>query len=262
MELRNIKIQFIETNGFSPNGKIQHTKSLPFFSIAFPYQGNYRISIGEDCALIDEMECFLAPSNITQKIDHLPDKDYKNSYRWLFFDAVINDQFSLDDLYDFPLHLDRQTSSYIIKKIEEIASYPKNTITGLVKRNIAVLDIIHYLLPLGKEKNENARLLNPALRYIKIHYNEKIDLNNLAKQCGLSRTAFYKKFKDYTNNNPFHLILNFRLQNSIEMLRKDIPISEIAESCGFSDRFHYSKTFKKIYGITPIQYKKLSPDQK
>ncbi len=262
MELRNLKIQFIETNGFSPHGNVQHIKSLPFFSIAFPYQGNYRITIGEETALIQELECFLAPSNITQKINHLPNKEGKQSYRWLFFDAVINDQYFLDDLYDFPLHLDRPTSNYIIRKIEEIVSSPQNTVIGLVKKNIAVLDIISYLLPLGKEKDENARLLTPALRYIKSHYSEKIDLNNLAKQCGLCRTSFFKKFKEYTNTNPFRLILNFRLQNSIEMLRKEIPIPDIAETCGFSDRFHYSKTFKKIYGITPIQYKKLSPDQK
>ena len=51
-------------------------------------------------------------------------------------------------------------------------------------------------------------------------------------------------------------IIEFRINKAKELLhQKDLKLVEIAEKLGFNDANYFAKTFKKITGITPTQYK-------
>ena len=67
---------------------------------------------------------------------------------------------------------------------------------------------------------------------------------------------YISKLIKITTGLPLHqYLLRARVDRSIELLaEKTLTISEIAEQCGFCDIYHYSKTFKRIIGISPSEY--------
>ena len=56
--------------------------------------------------------------------------------------------------------------------------------------------------------------------------------------------------------SPQKFLMKFRITKAAELLyNTDLPISNIAYSCGYSDPLAFSKTFKKIKGVSPKEYR-------
>lgn len=82
------------------------------------------------------------------------------------------------------------------------------------------------------------------------------DVNMLVNEIGMSRTILYKKVNSLTNHSVASLIKYIRLKKAADIILKTThPISEIAFLVGFNDRKHFSKEFKKVYKVSPTEYK-------
>ena len=56
--------------------------------------------------------------------------------------------------------------------------------------------------------------------------------------------------------SPQKFLMKFRITKAAELLyNTDLPIANIAYSCGYSDPLAFSKTFKKIKGVSPKEYR-------
>jgi signal transduction histidine kinase/ligand-binding sensor domain-containing protein/DNA-binding response OmpR family regulator len=86
---------------------------------------------------------------------------------------------------------------------------------------------------------------------------ETFDINQMAKQMGLSRSSFYAKFKTLTGMSPNDFVLDYKLKQSAIFLEKnpDMQISEIAINLGFGSARYFSRCFKARYGISPAEYR-------
>ncbi len=101
-------------------------------------------------------------------------------------------------------------------------------------------------------------LLAPAMTYIKDNYSDS-SLNNeiLAKQCKISEVYFRKQFIKQYKISPKQFVLNLRISKAKLLLSEGAnKISNIAEMCGFSSVYHFSREFKIKEGITPSEYRK------
>ncbi len=79
----------------------------------------------------------------------------------------------------------------------------------------------------------------------------------LAKRCGMSRQSFYRKFKQATGMAPLEYIRRKRLREAeLLLLDSDAGIGEIAEKLHFADPFHFSHLFKKVYGMSPLRFRR------
>lgn len=82
-------------------------------------------------------------------------------------------------------------------------------------------------------------------------------IENIARELGMSRSAFFKKIKTMTGDSPSEYVKNRKLAKAVEMLRNtDSSISDVAYACGFSDVGYFGKCFRKKYGMSPRSYKK------
>lgn len=92
---------------------------------------------------------------------------------------------------------------------------------------------------------------------IEEHYKENITLDMLSCAGGVGRTACTKLFKRYLNCTPIEYIRHYRIAKGIELLQNtDMTVTEIAYETGFSGASFFTKTFRKITGISPSQLKK------
>ncbi len=101
-------------------------------------------------------------------------------------------------------------------------------------------------------------VVEQIVNYFEDHYNEKISLDRIAENMYLSTFYISKIFKSETGDTPIRHLINIRLEKAKELLEKGHPgsIQEIAAMVGYEDAYHFSKLFKKYYGISPSQAKK------
>ncbi len=56
---------------------------------------------------------------------------------------------------------------------------------------------------------------------------------------------------------PQEFLIRQRLTNAAELMRfTDLPIKTVAAQCGYSNQFHFSQAFKKLYGLPPQEWRK------
>ena len=101
-------------------------------------------------------------------------------------------------------------------------------------------------------------VVEQIVSYFEDHYHEKISLDHIAENMYLSPFYISKIFKSETGDTPIRHLINIRLEKAKELLEggKGGSIQEVAASVGYDDAYHFSKLFKKRYGISPSQAKK------
>ena len=82
-------------------------------------------------------------------------------------------------------------------------------------------------------------------------------LEGLAKSCNMSVSSLSHLFKKITGTSVMNYLLSCRIAGAKNLLTKtDLSISEIVGRCGFSDSSNFSRTFKKLNGVTPTDFRK------
>lgn len=103
----------------------------------------------------------------------------------------------------------------------------------------------------NKEISYSSKKLSQSIEYMKSNFHENLKLENLAKISGLSKYHFLRKFKEEYSMTPHSYLLQIRIQKAKNMLLQNKPLTEIAQSCGFSDQSHFTRVFNKIFGMSP-----------
>lgn len=96
------------------------------------------------------------------------------------------------------------------------------------------------------------------IAYLTENYSHKISLDQIARNMYLSPVYISKIFKEETGESPINYLIKIRLEKAKAILLSDEThsIKEIAGQVGYEDVYHFSKLFKKYYGIAPLYYKK------
>jgi AraC-like DNA-binding protein len=89
-------------------------------------------------------------------------------------------------------------------------------------------------------------------RHIALHYADKLTVKDLARQVRLDLDYFGHLFKRETGLTVHQYITKIRIRNAENMLQSgNYKVQEVAEQCGFSDVFHFYKSFKALRGFPP-----------
>lgn len=98
-----------------------------------------------------------------------------------------------------------------------------------------------------------------ALNYFQKNYAD-ITLESAAKHFGFSVPHFSKLIKDNTGQNFVQLIRNIKLDKACRALwATNLSIANICEIVGYTNPEHFTRVFKKEFGITPGEYRKKRP---
>jgi len=106
------------------------------------------------------------------------------------------------------------------------------------------------------EKNivKNKSRMGFVVDYIKRNLHQKLSIDSIAKLAYVSKSNFFKMFKDELGTSPNDFILQERISKAKELLASQISIKETAFQTGFSDTNYFSRVFKQLEGITPKNY--------
>ena len=99
--------------------------------------------------------------------------------------------------------------------------------------------------------------LKPAIDFMDRHLTENPSLEEIAKVVHLAPNYFHRKFTKTFQITPFAYMLQRRLDLGRQLLlNTDLTLQNIAKRCGFYCEFHFSKTFKKHYSLSPTHFRK------
>lgn len=106
------------------------------------------------------------------------------------------------------------------------------------------------------QKNHKDLAVIKAQEYIEKNIQEKITLDELAELTALGRRSFERRFKQATNNSVLEYIHRVKIEaakRNFESSRKNI--NEVMFDVGYTDTKAFRAIFKKITGLTPIEYR-------
>ncbi|WP_294296708.1 helix-turn-helix domain-containing protein [uncultured Chryseobacterium sp.] len=109
---------------------------------------------------------------------------------------------------------------------------------GIVEKNIA----------------KNKSRIGFVVDYIKKNLHQKLSVESIAKMAYVSKSNFFKMFKEELGTSPNDFILQERISRAKELLASRNSIKETAFQTGFSDTNYFTRVFKQLVGVTPKSF--------
>ncbi|MBL7781568.1 MAG: helix-turn-helix domain-containing protein [Saprospiraceae bacterium] len=106
------------------------------------------------------------------------------------------------------------------------------------------------------QKNHADEEIRQAQQYIEVHFHDKIGVDELADRYAIGRRSFERRFKKATNNTVVEYLQRVRIEAAkrrFENSRKSI--NEVMYDVGYTDTKAFRDVFKKITGLTPVEYR-------
>ena len=125
--------------------------------------------------------------------------------------------------------------------------YSRQTVENEVERIKRVKKISRY---------EIYRKLNIAKEFIRMHFDDKISVEDIAERSGISKYYLIRLFKDVYNITPYNYILDLRINKAMDMLRSGKKsITQVCFDAGFESASTFSLFFKKYTGLSPRNFR-------
>ena len=134
-------------------------------------------------------------------------------------------------------------------------------------RETAIMISKYFALDIGRENQSQFAIfrgqrnhvdtgIQEVQNFIEKNYFDRITIDSLASLINTGRRTFERRFKEATNNTPIAYIQRVRIEAAkkfFEASRKNV--SEIMFDVGYTDTKAFREIFKKITGLTPIEYR-------
>ena len=133
----------------------------------------------------------------------------------------------------------------------------------LLPASAALFHLLGLVYKLNRSQRDSG--MNSVLRvrqvadYLQQSPERPVSVGALAEMANLSVSHFCALFKRTTGFAPIDYLLHMRVQRACELLdTTDQPIKRIAGEMGFSDALYFSRTFRKVHGISPTAYRSIA----
>jgi LacI family transcriptional regulator len=101
------------------------------------------------------------------------------------------------------------------------------------------------------------RALVKALSYIRANVSREIQVNDVAREAGVSRRVLERRFAEQLGRTPAEEIRRLHFERAKELLAEtDLPIPDVAEAAGFGSPEYLAYLFRENMKVTPLQYRK------
>ena len=256
------------------NGKYSHeTEQHNFWEICYVEKGTLDCVINEKPVVLRENEIFFIPPNIS----HNYDQNENTKVLCIGFGCLSP---YLKPLGMQKLNTDEEQRGTIAKLVCESAkSFTNNKDEQLVRlpqQELGCMQmliiLLEYLILLSLRQLVDAQnsplivlegnnfydfLIDQIKRYCQENVKKKITLNSVCQNIGYSKSFTCKVFKDVTGESIFSYFNGIKIEEAKKLLlNTNYSAMQISDMLDYSDGKYFNTAFKKVVGVSPVQYRK------
>lgn len=221
-------------------------------------RGHY--TVGGDTYELNAGDTFLVYPQT--EVTYYADGDCPWEYAWVGFngsDAAIILK-ATDFTPDHPIIHETELSDAIRKSLLGIYEARGNDFTHSVEMTGRLYQTLSLFM---KQAESSAAALNTAgsyvqkgISYISSNYSYSISVEDIADYVGVSRSHLYRSFEAILSQSPKSYLTQFRLKQACYLLEHSaLSVTAVANSVGFDNSLHFSKTFHQHKGMSPRDYR-------
>jgi AraC-like DNA-binding protein len=121
--------------------------------------------------------------------------------------------------------------------------------------SLIVLKISELEVPAGAVGTRAFPTYQRIRRHIEAHYLELRTVEEIADACHVNASYLCRLFQRFARHSPYQLLLRLKMDRAAALLlESDMPIKEVSAMLGFSDPFHFSRSFKRLFGLAPAVF--------
>jgi AraC-like DNA-binding protein len=135
----------------------------------------------------------------------------------------------------------------------------ENDRTSALRRMVLVQQLITDLFEFtqrGRDQTLNVQKMADVCAYLDSHLGETIPIGEVAREFSMSLTHFRRVFKEIMGCTPKAYVQNKRINEAKHLLSRGVAMKEVAGNVGYSDLFHFMRSFKRLTGMPPGQFVK------
>ena len=130
-----------------------------------------------------------------------------------------------------------------VNLIEQKDFTPVNTNCTVIKDN-------------GKTGARYSLAIQNTIKYIRLHYSEKLTLHDIAENVYLSEGYLCAQFSKEVGKSFLEFLNEVRIEEAKALLKKaELKVYQIAEKVGYVNTKYFTDVFKKYTGLTPLKFK-------
>ena len=95
-----------------------------------------------------------------------------------------------------------------------------------------------------------------AKHFIDNNYSDEVTLDDICKAACISRFHLIRSFRKLYGRTPYQYLTSVRINKAMELLKDNVPVTEVCYAVGFSSSTAFTGLFKKKNGVPPVAFKK------
>ncbi|MBM7034952.1 helix-turn-helix transcriptional regulator [Vibrio ulleungensis] len=156
--------------------------------------------------------------------------------------------------------LDAQVQQLIAMLLAQTRSDPSDAILLQTCQQTMLTLVARRSQTFERQFRESKLDISVIEAYVRRHLGSKLTVPQLAALVFLSDSQFYTRFKQQMGITPAHYVSQLRIEEVKQcLLLTDLPLSQIAQQCGYSSQSAMTNSFKKAVGVTPAKFQSLIP---
>lgn len=217
----------------------------PYWRLYCPVEGSAVVTYKENDFTLEPGNIYLIPPR-TMFSSQNPEPFSK---WYVHFVLGRSDLLSVPGIYSQPVD---ETASQYLDTLAKAGGEPYNWESASL--------VIHSLTKLPNEAWTDQTLdrrVEKAMEFLQSNLSRKINADDAARAAGVSVRNLNHLFRSQVRMAPMSVLLNYRLDRACHLLRHtDQSIEQVAENCGFPNRYYFSRMLKQHRGISPAAYRK------
>lgn len=182
---------------------------------------------------------------------------------WLHFTSYLRNGTDLFEVVDCPYEINPEDKRFVDDIFKRIFVYLDEDCpcAGFEKKACLLLMLAHFLrhsdAAVKTAANDKFRRFVPVLDHIQSNISQKISVGKMASIVKMAPESFSRAFSKCFNTSPGEYVRRRKISAARSLLAEsDRKLADIAEELGFTDAFHFSKTFSKYSGMSPSEFRK------